>query len=105
MTEGHWRKPALRCGAVGCGGGARSKARRRKKEGESKSRPGNEARMNNQSTRNPEAKIKLGLEAGFGRGCLKVAHRVEMGADEYSEALGTTVMRTKGDSGSFIIYY
>lgn len=43
--------------------------------------------MNNQSIRNPEAKIKLGLEAGFGRGCLKVAHRVEVRVDEYSEAL------------------
>lgn len=43
--------------------------------------------MNSQSTRNPDAEIKLGLEAGLGRGCLKVAHRVGMGADEYSEAL------------------
>lgn len=44
--------------------------------------------MNNQSTRNPDAKVKLGLEeVGFERGCLKVAHRVDMGANEYSEAL------------------
>lgn len=43
--------------------------------------------MNSQSTRNPDAKIKLGLEAGFRRGCPKVVHRVEMGADGYSEGL------------------
>lgn len=51
--------------------------------------------MNNQSTRNPDAKIKLGLEAGLGRGCLKVAHSVEMGADEYSEALKSSAVEQR----------